>query len=295
MQTRFFKSNSQSFKTVLFFLPAVLLLLFFFTGPMLLSIMFSFTNFSLTGSAAKAMQFVGFRNFVQIFGDPSLARAAVNTVVFLLFSGIIGQQVLGFTMAFMMKKKNRNLRRFVGFTIVTGWVTPEVVAAFMFTAFFADSGTLNAILGLFGKSPVAWLFNFPMVSVIIANIWKGSAYSMMMFQASLDSIPEEVEESAKIDGANFRQMLARITLPMIKGTLAITFIMVTLGTIGMFGLIFMMTGGGPIGATTTLSVLMYEQAFVTYQLGYGTAIALLMLIVGVTLSLLYMKIIKAND
>jgi len=295
MHAEIFRSNNQKIKSIMFFLPAALLILLFFTGPMVLSIVFSFTNFSLTGSAAKAMQFVGFGNFVQIFQDPSLARSVINTIIFLLFSGIIGQQCLGFILAFMMKKKNKNLRRFVGFTVVIGWVTPEIVAAFIFVAFFADHGTLNTFLGLFGKSPVAWLFSFPMVSVIIANIWKGSAYSMLMFQASLDSIPEEIDEAAKIDGANFWQTLIRITLPMIKGTMATTFIMVTLGTIGMFGLIFMMTGGGPMGATTTLAVHMYEQAFVTYQLGYGTAIALIMLAVGITLSLLYMKIIKAND
>lgn len=283
------------YKSALFFTPSLLLLGIFFIGPMVMTIVFSFTNISLTGSSAQAVQFVGFRNFVEIFRDPKLAKVLMNTMVFLVFSGIIGQQCLGFLLATLMKEKDRFIRKFVGFTVVAGWITPEVIAAFMFSAFFADAGTLNKIIGIFGISPVSWLFTFPMACVVIANIWKGSAYSMMMFQASLDNISGDIIEAAKIDGANAFQLLLRITLPMIKSTMATTFIIVTLSTLGAFGLIFAMTGGGPAIYTTTLSIFMYQKAFIAYQIGYGMAIALFILVIGIILSLVYIRLIHANE
>lgn len=289
------KKRSVRLKTLFFFLPNILLLGVFFIGPMILTLVYSLTDISLTGSSAQTMQFVGFRNFVEIFKDPKLNTVMWNTFLFLYFSGIIGQQGLGFLLASLMKKKGRFLRKFVGFTIIFGWITPEVIAAFMFGALFADNGTLNKIIGIFGISPVSWIFVFPMTSVIIANIWKGSAYSMMMFQAALDNISDDIMEAARIDGANRGQILTKITLPMIKSTMATTFIIVTLATLGAFGLIYAMTGGGPAIKTTTLSIFMYQKAFVAYQIGYGMAIALIILVIGVILSLLYVRLIKAND
>jgi multiple sugar transport system permease protein len=289
------KQKRQKVKAAIFFMPSILLIGIFFIGPMLMTIFFSFTNISLTGSAAQAMKFVGFQNFIEIFKDPKLGSVLKNTMIFLVFSGIIGQQLLGFILAYLMKGKGRVIRKFVGFTVVAGWITPEIVAAFMFSAFFADAGTLNKILEMFGLSPISWLFTFPMTCVVIANIWKGSAYSMMMFQASLDNISEDITEAAQIDGANGFQILTRITIPMIKSTMATTFVIVTLSTLGAFGLVFAMTGGGPAIATTTLSIFMYQKAFIAYQIGYGMAIALFILLIGICLSLIYTRLIRANE
>ena len=118
---------------------------------------------------------------------------------------------------------------------------------------------------------------------------------MMMFQASLDNISDDIVEAAKIDGANGLQILLRITLPMIKSTMATTFVIVTLSTLGAFGLVFAMTGGGPAIMTTTLSIFMYQNAFIAYQIGYGMAIALFILAIGILLSLVYIRLIRAND
>ena len=266
-------------KTALFFSPSILLLGVFFIGPMIMTVFFSFTDISLTGSSAQAMKFVGFRNFIEIFKDPKLLTVLKNTMVFLAFSGIIGQQCLGFLLASLMRGKNRLVRKFVGFTVVAGWITPEVIAAFMFSSFFADAGTLNKITGIFGISPVSWLFTFPMACVVIANIWKGSAYSMMMFQASLDNISDDIVEAAKIDGANGFQILLRITLPMIKSTMATTFVIVTLSTLGAFGLVFAMTGGGPNGLTNLPTTLMYNEAFKYNHYGVGSAIGIIIMVI----------------
>lgn len=294
MKERHTLSTKKKILALVLMAPAAVLIGVFFVWPMIMTVYYAFTNLTLTGAQALDTQFTGLQNFKNVFSDPKFKTVMMNTIVFLIFSGIIGQQVFGFIFASLMKKRNVYVRRFTGFAVVLGWITPEIIAAYMFGAFFNDKGTLNMIIRAFGGDKVSWLFTYPMLSVIIANIWKGTAYSMLMFQAALDSISDDIVEAAKIDGAGPWKVLTRITLPMIKGTTAITFIMVTLGTLGTFGMIYAFTGGGPGIKTTTLSVYMYQQAFGTFQVGYGMAIALFLLAIGIVMSLIYMKVIKAN-
>jgi len=289
------RNKNKNLRAAALFSPAILLIALFYAQPMVLAVFFSFTNRAMTGINARIVQFVGFANFVKAFQDPKFVKAVYNTLVFLFFSGILGQQVFGFFIAMLMKKKNPWLRRAVGMTVIAGWITPEIVCAFIFAAFFARSGTLNTIIGSVNIPAVSWLFTFPMVSVIIANIWKGTAYSMLMFQAALDGISEDILEAALIDGAGPLHTLRYIIIPMIKTTFSITFVNVTLGTLGSFVLIYALTGGGPSGATTTLAVFMYEKAFVAYQVGYGMAIALILLAIGALLSFLYVRSMKESS
>lgn len=295
LNTNTLKQNSNLKNAILFLSPSLLLLLIFFIGPILMTFFFAFTNMSLTGAAAQNIQFVGFQNFVDMFKDPNFKTSFIATMVFLLFSGIIGQQVLGFLLAVLMKDKHKSVRKFVGGTVMAGWVTPEIIVGITFVSFLHDGGTLNKIIANFGIEPISWLFTFPMVSVVVANIWQGSALSMLMFQAALDNIPNTVQESAMIDGANRWQRLWRITIPIIKNTIFTNLVIITLGTLGVFTLIYTMTGGGPARATSTLPVFMYEQAFVNYQLGYGTAISLVILLIGIILSLIYIRLLKAEE
>lgn len=195
-------TKTQKIGTLILFLPAIILLGIFFVGPMLMAVMYSFTDVSLTGSSATNISFIGLKNFEAFLTDPKLMMVIKNSFVYLIFSGIIGQQVFGFVIAWMMQKKGVRFRRFVGISVMSGWIIPEVVAGFMWSAFFADKGTLNLIGGFLGMDRVSWLFDYAMLCVIIANIWKGTAYSMLMFQAALDGISSDVLEAAKIDGAN---------------------------------------------------------------------------------------------
>jgi multiple sugar transport system permease protein len=281
-------------RSILFLFPACLLLITFFIGPVLLTFYFAFTNMSLTGTTAQAIEFVGFKNFMYMFSDTNFRISVIKTIIFLIFSAVIGQQVLGFILAILMKERNRTFRRIIGTIVLAGWVTPEIVVAFAFFAFLNEKGTLNTMLEWIGVKPIAWLFTFPMVSVIIANIWHGTAFSMLVFQSALDNVPKSVEEAAIIDGATRWQRLWKITIPMIKGQIATNMVLVTLQTLGVFTLIYALTGGGPGTATQTLPIYMYNQAFVNYQLGYGTAISLAMLLIGIIASLLYIRLLKVK-
>lgn len=139
---------------------------------------------------------------------------------------------------------------------------------------------------------MTWLFTVPMLTIILANIWHGTAFSMLVFQAALDDVPNEIEEAAVVDGASKWKIFTHIIIPYIKSTITTNMMLVTLQTLGVFGLIYAMTGGGPGNSTTTLPIFMYNQAFVNYQLGYGTAISLLLLLIGIVLSLLYIRSMK---
>jgi multiple sugar transport system permease protein len=275
-----------------FLLPSIVILLLFFIYPILLTFFYSFTNLALTGEAAKELKFVGLDNYTRMLQDPTVRISIWNTLVFLIGSAVIGQQVLGFLIALLMKHKNKTFRRVIGTVVLAGWVTPEIVCALCLYSFFGDEGTLNAIISFFGISPVTWLFTVPMLTVILANIWHGTAFSMLVFQAALDDVPSEIEEAAVVDGASKLQILLRITIPYIRETITTNAMLVTLQTLGVFGLIYAMTGGGPGTKTTTLPIFMYNQAFVNYQLGYGTAISLLLLLLGIVLSLFYIRSFK---
>ena len=282
-------------KTIFWFLiPAVLLMILFFIGPILITLYFSLTNIALVGSASTTYHFVGFKNFIDMFSDPGFRNSVIQTLIFLIASAVIGQQVLGFILAYLMRGKNKNVRRTVGICVLAGWVTPEIVAAYIWISYLNYDGTLNMFFTKLGFQPIAWLFAFPMISIIIANIWKGTAFSMMIYESALGDISSDVEEAALIDGANCLQKLRYVILPMLKNTIVTNMILVTLQTVGMFGLIYAMTGGGPGGATSVLSIFMYKQAFVSYQIGYGTAISLFILFIGICASLLYVKLLKSE-
>ncbi|MCM3702933.1 carbohydrate ABC transporter permease [Paenibacillus macerans] len=287
-----YRQKRNSLTWLYFLLPSILIMLIFFIYPVFLTFFYSFTNLALTGESAKELKFVGIDNYIHMFKDPTVRISIWNTLIFLFGSAVIGQQVLGFVIALLMKHKNKLFRRVIGTIVLAGWVTPEIVCALCLYSFFGDEGTLNSILAFVGIPAVTWLFTVPMLTIILGNIWHGTAFSMLVFQAALDDVPSEVEEAAVVDGASRWQVLTRIILPYIKESFVTNMMLVTLQTLGVFGLIYAMTGGGPGTSTTTLPIFMYNQAFVNYQLGYGTAISLLLLLIGVVLSLFYIRSLK---
>ena len=283
----------QAKKSVLL-IPALVLLLAFFIIPIVLTVYYSFTNMALTGAAAQNFQFIGLENYKRILSDPNTLVSIRNTFIFLIGS-LVGQSVLGFLIAYFMKGKAKAFRSVVGPCILAGWVMPEIVVSLCCLAFFDVSGTFNKIIGALHIPGVDFIYGNPMMTIIIANVWHGTAFSMLNFQSALDNVSGDIEEAARVDGANRIQTLVRIIVPCIKDTIATNTMLNTLSTLGVFGLIWALTGGGPGMSTTTLPIYMYNQGLKNFQLGQGTAVGMILLFVGAVCSIIYTRLLKSDD
>ncbi len=270
--------------------PATVLLLLFLAGPIGYCVYIAFTDTQLTGQ--ESASFVGLANFRRAFTDTRFLNAVVLTLVFTLISSILGQNTLGLALAGLMRRASRPVRALTGAVVITAWVLPEIVAGFLLYTFFERRGTLNALLEWLHLPTQNWLFTLPILAVSFANVWRGTAFSMLIYSAALAEIPREVTESAQVDGAGGLKRLWHITLPMIRRSLGTNLMLNTLQTLSVFGLIWAMTRGGPGSRSQTLPVFMYDQAFMKALIGYGTAVALLLLVVGALFSAVYLRLMR---
>ena len=267
-------------------LPAFILLGIFFILPAGWAVYISFTNMALTGPTALHWNFIGLQNFYQISQDSNF-WISLYVTLFFLFGSLAGQFVIGLLLAVYLKGKNVFVRLTIEALAIIAWIMPEVVGGFSWISFLNYPGGLaNLLLNPLNLSQ-SWLFLHPLFSVTVANVWHGTAFSMLMFIAALDGVPKEVIESARIDGASRFRVFFNITLPLIKTSILTDLILITLFTMGEFTLVFTMTGGGPGMSTNLLSIYAYRQAFSFYNISYGSAISIVMLLVGMIISLFY--------
>lgn len=272
--------------------PATVLLVLFLAGPIAYCACIAFTDLQLTGQAEDS--FVGFENFRTAFGDEAFLNAVGLTLVFTVVSALLGQNTLGLALAALMRRASKPVRTLVGGIVVTAWVLPEVVAGFLLYAFFRQEGTLNAVLDRLGLPAQNWLYTLPILAVSFANVWRGTAFSMLVYSAALNEIPKEITEAAEMDGAGGPRRMWHITLPMIRRSIGTNLMLITLQTLSVFGLIWVMTRGGPGGRSQTLPLFMYEEAFQKSMIGYGTAVALLLLVVGSLFSVIYLRLLRTE-
>jgi multiple sugar transport system permease protein len=270
--------------------PATLLLLLFLAGPIIYCAYIAFTDTQLTGQASSS--FVGFENFTHAFGDPGFRNAVVLTLVFTVISSLLGQNTLGLALAGLMQRSSKTMRSVTGAIVISAWVMPEIVAGFLLYTFFSRQGTLDAVLHWLRLPTQNWLYTLPILAVSFANVWRGTAFSMLVYSAALAEVPKEVTESAQVDGAGGLRRLWHITLPMIRRSIGTNLMLNTLQTLSVFGLIWAMTRGGPGDRSETLPVFMYDQAFNKSLIGYGTAVALLLLLVGALFSVGYLRLMR---
>ncbi len=274
-------------------LPAVALLAVFLAGPIAYCLYYAFTDLQLTG--ASGTHFVGFDNFTRAFHDSDFVNSVELTLLFVIGSAVVGQNTLGLALAVLMEKASPTVRSVTSAVVIAAWVLPEVVAGYLMYAFFYQEGSLNAILHGLHLPRQNWLYTLPILAVCLANVWRGTAFSMLVFSAALGEVPRELVEAAEVDGAGPWQRLWRVTLPVIRRSVMTNLMLITLQTLSVFGLIYTMTRGGPGNKTETLPIFMYQQAFQNSLIGYGTAIALVLLVVGALFSVVYIRMLKMED
>lgn len=258
----------------LFVLPMVLLMAGLIFWPFISAILMSTTTFNfLTGDTNQ----VGLRNYERLYVNSDYLLSLSNTINFTFWSLSI-KFVTGMTIAMILHSK-LPWRNLLSAIMLLPWIVPEIVTALAWKSIYDPLfGGLNPILqgaGLIDK-PLGWLSdsNLALGSVIAVNVWKGIPFFTLLLLAGLKAIDTELYESAEVDGANAVQRFRYITLPGMRYVILVVLLLSFISTFNQFGLIFLMTGGGPSGATRLYSILAYEKAIGSLQYGPGSAIAL---------------------
>ncbi len=219
-----------------------------------------------------------------------------NTLRYSLGS-VLGTTFFSFILAFILNKgiKARNLFRTVYFLpVVTSMVVVSIIAS---SVFDANYGLVNQAIGFFGVKGPAWFYDtrWAMIAVIITSIWKHTGYFMVIFLAGLSTIPEVFYECADIDGAKPLQKLFYITLPLLGRVTALVIVMLTIESFKVFTLVYVMTGGGPMNSTETIVNYLYREGFESFKMGYSSAIAWVLFIIVLIITLLQMRFIGGRS
>jgi multiple sugar transport system permease protein len=280
---------------VIMMAPFALLLGGLLGWPIVWTFVLAFTNEQLTGPTALHHQFIGFANFTELFQDGAFGASFVHTLQYLVGSAYLGQIVLGFLLALLLRQCSRVVQAIVGGIIILSWVVPELIAGFMWYALLGQDGVLQQAANALGLPFTQLLVTHPMLAVNLANSWRGVAFSMLLFTAALAAFPTSLLEAAEVDGAGPVKRLLFVVLPNLKGTILVAVVLVTLATLNDFVLIFTMTGGGPGNESQVLSTYMYQTGFTEYRIAYATAVSVVLLIIGVVLSVLYVRALRKAD
>lgn len=272
-----------------FVAPALVLIGIFLVFPALWSIYIGLTDYTLTGPSSVNPRTVGAENLTGALSDPLFGNSLGLTLLFVLGSAVLGQNILGFTLAWLLRDARRWLRRTVEGLVLLSWILPSTVVAYLWVAVLdRDGGTLNALLGDPGT---AWLVEYPMTSLIIFNVWRGTAFSMLLYSSALAVVPPSQLETARMVGAGKPSTLRDVVFPHIRGHVLTNTLLVSLWTANDFTP-FLLTAGGPNHASETLPVFIYQQALGSGQLGYASAISFLLLLVNLIVSLIYLRLLR---
>ena len=262
-----------------FALPALALIAAFFVLPVAAGLALSLSDFDIYALGnPDYLRLVGLDNYRRLLQDPLFWRALLNTFYFVLVGGPLSV-VVSLGAALLI---NARLVRFKGLfrvvyflPVMTALVAVAVVWRYIYHPRY---GLLNYALGLVGIAPIDWLGDplLAMPALILMAVWKNFGYNMIIFIAGLQSIPEQIYDSARIDGANRLQQLRYVTLPLLAPTFLFVGLLTMIGSFQLFAEPYVMTQGGPSNSTLSVVLLMYEHGFRWWNLGYAAAIAFLL-------------------
>ncbi len=281
----------------LFVLPGILFMICFLIFPIFYNLLLSFQNVTIM-NLRGAHPFVGWSNYTSIFRDEVFSISFKNSVVFTV-GCIVVQFLVGFAFALFFKNKfpGRDLLRSL---MLLAWMMPIVITATLFKWIFqGDFGIVNHLLQTFGfiDKPKFWLTdqNSSLYGTMIANIWIGIPFNMVILLSGLSALPEHLYEAARIDGASRIRQFTQITLPLLKPTILILLMLGIIYTFKVFDLIFIMTGGGPVNASTVFPLYAYRLAFTNMEFSQGATVASVMFVFLIVLAALYLRMIRKED
>lgn len=276
----------------IFLAPSVIFMGIFTAYPIIYNFIISLQDVNVMTLARPDKEFVGLQNYIEIITNPTFLVVFKNSAIFTLGS-VFFQFVIGFALAMFLVKKFP-LSNFVRGFIVVGWVIPPVVVGTVWKWLLnTDFGLINYFLSQLHilNTNISWLTNpdMAMIGILIANIWLGIPFNMMLLIGGLTGLPQTVFEAADIDGANWFQKLFFLTIPMLRQTISATLMLGIIYTFKVFALIWVMTGGGPVNATNVLPTWSYQLSFDFFNFSQGAVVANLMFVIMLIFSIIYIN------
>ena len=283
---------------LLFALPAVAYMLIFVGYPIVHNIILGFQDVDVMNFLRGQKHFVGFENYVELFHDEVFFKSVGNTFVFTVCC-LFFQFLIGFALAMFFNRKFSFARPVRGILMMP-WMIPMTITALMFKFMFSTKvGVVNNILTGLGitSANIEWLTdqNIAMIPVIIANVWIGIPFNMILISTGLTSIPGEVYESAAIDGAGPFQQFIRITLPLMRSTIESILVLGFIYTFKVYDLVYVMTSGGPVNSTQLMSTYSYKLSFDNFLYSKGSAVANALLVILLLVGIVYLRITTRGE
>ena len=285
--------RSEARAALIFLAPALVILTFFFFAPVIAGLLLSLTDFDLyTLGDARNVRLVGVENYKDLLGSSIFWTAFANTMYFALVGGPLTVAV-SLAAALLVNAKLTRFKALFRTIYFAPGVTTLVAVAIVFKYIYHPRfGMLNRFLDTIGLPQPDWLGNpkLAMLAIIVLAVWKGFGYTMIIFIAGLQQIPEELYEAARLDGAGWWKQFRHVTLPMLAPTFLFVGVVVAIGQLQIFAEPYVMTRGGPLNKTVTMVMLMYEQGFKFWEMGYAAAVAFVLFLVIGAATVLQMKL-----
>lgn len=278
-------SNNKTFMGLVFILPALVGTFIFIVIPVVFSFGLSFVHWDLINK----VQFVGLKNYSDIFTDPLFGKILLNTFVYAISTSIFAV-IIPLVLACILNSKIRG-SEFFKTAYFLPFVTPMIVIAVIWQWIFDPNiGILNHVLGLH----INWLYdkNFAMPAIIIVSVWKLIGYNMVIFLSGLSALNQSLFEAAKIDGANAVETFKFVTVPLLSPTIFFVVVITCISSFQIFDLIYLMTQGGPLNSTNVLVYAIYQNAFEYFKVGQASAIAYVLFVIILALTLIQWKLRK---
>lgn len=284
---RFFETfaNNESLAAWIFILPALLGTFIFIIIPVICSFGLSFTKWDLL----NPVQFAGLQNYVEIFNEPLFGKILLNTVVFAVSTSILGV-IIPLILAVILNSKIRG-SEFYKTAYFLPFITPMIVIGIVWQWIFDPNiGLLNKLLHIH----INWLYDthWALPALIIVSVWKLIGYNMIIFLSSLSGISNSMFEAAKIDGAGHVKTFLYVTVPMLAPSIFFVIIITAISSFQIFDLIYLMTQGGPLDSTNVLVYAIYKNAFEYFNVGKASAIAYVLFVIILILTLVQWKLRK---
>ncbi len=277
--------NNQSYAGWVFIMPALIGTLIFIVIPVICSFGLSFTKWDLLNS----IEFIGLNNYIEIFTEPLFGKILLNTVVFAVSTSIFGV-IIPLILAAILNSKIKGAE-FYKTAYFLPFITPMIVIGIVWDWIFDPNiGILNHILHVH----INWLYDthFALPALIFVSVWKLIGYNMIIFLSSLSGISQSMFEAAKIDGANAFQTFKSVTIPLLSPTIFFVVIITAISSFQVFDLIYLMTQGGPLDSTNVLVYAIYKNAFEYFNVGKASAIAYVLFVIILVLTLIQWNLRK---